>query len=95
MVCMSISDSCLIEDISMVATLNQVLSYLWRTTLKEHEYDFILCTLAASSFLVEVLPCCKKKGEFQLQFQFQAIIGDYMICLTITLKEQHRSKKIQ
>ena len=43
MVCMSISDSCLIEDISMVATLNQVLSYLWRTSLKEHDYDFILC----------------------------------------------------
>ena len=40
-------------------------------------------------------PVAKKKGEFQLQFQLQAIIGDDMICLTMTLEEQHRSKKIQ
>ena len=41
------------------------------------------------------LALLQKKGEFQLQFQFQAIIGDDMICLTMTLEEQHRSKKIQ
>ena len=51
--------------------------------------------LSRVQFLGGSLALLQKKGEIQLQFQLQAIIGDDMICLTITLKEQHRSDKIQ
>ena len=56
---------------------------------------FYFIYLSRVQLLGGTLALLQKKGEFQLQFQLQAIIGDDMICLTITLKEQHRSKTIQ
>ena len=41
--------------------------------------------LSRVQLLGGTLALLQKKGEFQLQ----AIIGDDMICLTITLKDQH------